>query len=138
MNYGPHRESKQGDKTRIKGEYYWVKKKIGHNLRKWDGNTHVNVQQQKEYNKNIGKIKAQQRLQKLREQNKKNENIIIIKNVYGPHQKLPEVKKRIKGTTYINEKGEERYWDGCKIRNKETDRKYRKLANFYYIHLTLL
>ena len=34
MIYGPHRETKQGDKTRIKGEYYWVKKKIGYTLRK--------------------------------------------------------------------------------------------------------
>ena len=125
MNYGPYMKTFNGDKTRIKGEYYWLKKKNRYVLRKWDGNTLINFQQQKEYKNNIGKIKKQERQQKLIEQNKKNKNIIIIKNAYGPHQKLPEVKKRIKGTTYINEKGEERYWDGRKIKNKETSRKYR-------------
>lgn len=37
MNYGPHRETKQGDKTRIKDEHYWLKKKNGFVLRKWNG-----------------------------------------------------------------------------------------------------
>tara|TARA_B100000902_G_C27311247_1_gene918538 strand:- start:2681 stop:3691 length:1011 start_codon:yes stop_codon:yes gene_type:complete len=126
MIYGPHMKTLKGDKTRIKGEYYWLKKRNGYVLRKWNGNTLWNPEQQKEYKNNIGKIKEQERQQKLIEQNKKNKNIIIIKNAYGPHQKLPEVKKRIKGTTYINEKGEERYWDGRKLKNKQKEKEYNE------------
>lgn len=124
MEYGPFMKTHKGEKNRIKDEYYWLKKKNGYVLKKWNGNTLWDPEKQKNYKNGKGKIIKQKRLQKLIQQNKNNENI-MIKNAYGPHRKLPEVKKRIKGATYINKKGEERYWDGRKLKNKEKDREYR-------------
>ena len=106
MNYGPYMKTFNGDKTRIKGEYYWLKKNNGYILRKWNGNQLRNVQQ-----------------------NKKNENIIIIKDGYTICKNWPEKSKRIKGTTYINGEGEERYWDGNRLRNKKHEQSYRKQYN---------
>jgi hypothetical protein len=51
------------------------------------------------------------------------------------YQKLPEISKRIKGTTYIY-KGEKRYWDGNRLINKERKKEYyeknKEKAKEYY------